>query len=277
MSQADTVPSHDNADLYEPYDHVNIRISVPDEAMKKYIAWDLEREHGELGLGSSCLKPPPSPLGKSLTSNKVLKSVQKHADDILEFSYGHIGIAKARLDLLHGMESLESLEVRRDQLPVNIVTMFHMGVKRMEAQQATRRELALRALALCADFNDDVEIPDLLPTQTNILGTSHIRSGEDILDVTRGFLFPTTRDEPQKLAVFNQNFLYYIKERYHRSIHDTSIQMYDVKMRFEPQDVSITPTTVTRNKLNRSVTELESISERPDQPFIIRKGTRVWQ
>jgi hypothetical protein len=272
-----TCPSHDNSNLYEPYSHVNVRISVPNEAMKGYIAWELEREHGELGLGSPCLKPPLSPLGRSLTSAKVLKSVQKHADDVLEFSYGHIGIAKARLDLLHGTESLELLELRQDQLPANIVALFDAGLEDMENQQACQRDLALRVLAIVAGSDDGAAIPDLLQSQSKILGAAIVRSGEEILEATRGFLLATTWDDPQKLAAFNLNFLYYIKERYHPSIHNASIQISDIRARSEPQHLPDTPTTITRDTTERSLTGLESISEGPDHPFIIRKGTRKWQ
>jgi hypothetical protein len=261
--------------MHESYDHVNIRISIPDPAMKKFIAWSLEREHGDLGLGSPARKPPLSPLGRSLMASKVSKSVQKHADDVLEFSYGHIGIAKARLDLLHGMESLDSLEMRRDQLPASIVTMFDMGLRRIEAQQATQREIGLKALAAAAADDDGISVPDLR-AQLERLGISNTRSGEEMLEATRGFLVATIRDDPQRLTVFNQNLVYYIEQRYHRAIHRASIQLNAPKARFEPQNLSDKPTAITEYKLARSTTGLQRIPEVSNQPFIIRKGTRAW-
>jgi|TARA_R110002003_G_scaffold126_32_gene11719 hypothetical protein len=243
--------------------------------MKTFIAWNLEREHGDLGLGSSAHKPPLSPLGKSLASGKALKSIQKHADDVLEYSYGHIGIAKARLDMLHEMDSLDKLEMRRDELPASIVMVFDAGLRRIEAQHTSHRELALTALAASADLDDGIAIPDLRE-KLGSLGLTDIRSGEEILEATRGFLVATTRDNPQKLAVFNQNLIYYIEQKYHRAIHRASIQLNAPKARFEPQNVSDTPTAITPYKLSRSITGLQQIPESAQQPFIIRKGTRAW-
>jgi hypothetical protein len=89
------------------------------------------------------------------------ESGQKHADDVLESLYGHIGMAEARLDLLHSMKSLESHELRKDQLPANIVTLFGAGLKHVETKQASRQELTLRALDISAGSEDGVTIPDL--------------------------------------------------------------------------------------------------------------------
>ncbi|KAH8733000.1 hypothetical protein GQ44DRAFT_734902 [Phaeosphaeriaceae sp. PMI808] len=261
-------------DLREPYDHVNIPIMTPEQAMKMFIAWNLEREHGDLGFNSTARKPPLSPLGKSLMSYEASQTVQKHADDIFEYSYGNIGIAKARLDLLHGMESLDMLETRKDQLPATIVTLFDMAIKRIEAQHACQRDIALKALAASANSVYGVSIPSLRG-QLESPDTPEIRSGEEILEATKGLLIGTLYDDPQKLTVFNQNLTYYVTQRYHRSIHRASVQL-ETKLRFEPQNLSTTPTRVTAHKLERSVTGLQSIYEAPIQPFLIRKGTRAW-
>ncbi|KAF2036011.1 hypothetical protein EK21DRAFT_53216, partial [Setomelanomma holmii] len=261
--------------LYEHYDHVNIRLSVPDYAMKKFIAWSLEREHGDLGLGSAARKPPPSPLGRSLTTGTATRSIEKHADDILEFSYGHIGIAKARLDMLHEMESLEKLEMRRDQLPANIIMIFDGGLRRIEAQYISHRDIALAAMAASAEFDDGISIPDLR-AKLEDLGLIAIRSGEEILEPTRGFLVATIRDNPQRLTVFNQNLIYYVEQKYRRAIHRASIQLNAPKARFEPQNIAEAPTAVTPHKISRSVTGLPQVPEHTHQAYIIRKGTRAW-
>ncbi|KAH7076557.1 hypothetical protein BKA63DRAFT_564943 [Paraphoma chrysanthemicola] len=264
-----------NNDLHEPYNHVNIRLSIPDHAMKNFIACSLENEHGDLNLGSSTPKPPLSPLGRSLASGKALKSIQKHADDILEYSYGHIGIAKARLDMLHEMDSIDQLEMRRDELPASIIMIFNACLRKIETQHSSHRDMALTALAASAGFDDGIEIPDLREQLGNI-GITGVRSGEEILEATQGLLIATTRDNPQKLTVYNQNLVYYIEQKYHRAIHRASIQLRAPKARFEPQNVSDTPTAITPYKLSRSVTGLQQIPEHMNQPFIIRKGTRQW-
>lgn len=283
--------SDDNSQLYEPYDHVNIRVAVPDSNMKEYIAWNLEREHGDLGLGSSALKPPLSTFGKSLRSKKS-RSIQKHVDEVLDYSYGHIGLAKARLDLIHEAGSLDGLQMRRDQLPANIVAMFDLGLKRIEAQPASQRDVALKSLAAAARFDDGVSIPELREL-LHMLGAGRTRSGEEILEAARGFLLATTRDNPQRLVVFHQSFLYYVEQRYHRAIHRASLQFEgnlfqsqisstseasdsSSKVRFEPQTVSEKPTTITPYKLSRTATVMPTIEETPARNFIIRKGTQAW-
>ncbi|KAF2132543.1 hypothetical protein P153DRAFT_308924 [Dothidotthia symphoricarpi CBS 119687] len=282
----------DNSQLYEPYDHVNIRVSVPDPSMKEYIAWNLEREHGDLGLGSSAHKPPLSTFGKSIRST-TSNSIQKHVDNVLDYSYGHIGLAKARLDLIHEAGSLDGLEMRRDQLPANIVTLFDLGLKRIEAQTATQRDVAVKALAAAARSDDGISIPELREL-LHMLGTERTRSGEEIVEAARGFLLATTRDDPQRLTVFHQSFLYYVEQRYHRAIHRASMQVdasvfssptspapeiSDAanKVRFEPQTVSEQPTKVTPYKLSRTTTIMQTIDETPARAIIFRKGTQAWQ
>jgi hypothetical protein len=267
--------SHDDTELYYPLDHVNIRISIPEPVMKSFIAWSLEREHGDLGLGSSARKPPLSRLGKSLSLDTVSKSVQKHADDVFEFSYGHIGIAKARLDVLHEMESLDKLETRKDQLPSRIVALFDAGLKRINAQDASQRKLALHALAAAAKFDDGLPVRDLRE-QAKTLASIETRSGEEIVEATQGFLMTITEKAVQNLTVFNQNLLYYVEQRYHTDLHRASVQLKAPRARWEPQNIPETPMKVTPGNIGRSVTGLPMISEAPPPRMIIKRGTRVW-
>lgn len=243
--------------------------------MKDYIVWNLEREHGDLGLGSSARKPPLSPLGKSLISKTASKSIQIHANEVYDSAGGHIGLAKARLDLIHSMGSLEGIETRRDQLPVNIVTMFDFGLKRIENQPTSQCDIALKSIAAASINIKGVEIPELREI-LKIFGAAETRSGEDILEATRGFLLGTTRDDPQRIAVYHHSFFFYIAERYHRGIHRASLQINPPRARFEPQNVSESPAKVTPHKMARSNT-MQMIKEEPRQPFMLRKGTRAWK
>ncbi|OAL56034.1 hypothetical protein IQ07DRAFT_498830, partial [Pyrenochaeta sp. DS3sAY3a] len=263
----------DNDNLKETYDHVTVGIAVPESAMKDFIAWNLEREHGDLGLGSSARKPPLSPLGKSLVSRMASKSVQKHANDVLDSAGGHIGMAKARLDLIHNMESLEGIETRRDQLPANIVTMFDSGIRRMEQQPRPQSEIALHAIAAASSDIRGISIPVLREKLVNI-GAAETRSGEDVLEATKGFLLGTLRDDPQKVAVFHSSFYFYIAERYNQAIHRASLQINRKTPRFEPQNVPGMPGKATPLKIARSAT-MPVVDETPKR-FISRKNTREW-
>jgi len=256
---------HEDTELLEPYDHVTINIMTPEVAMRNYVAWDLEREHGDLGLGSSARKPPLSPLGQILTSRTASKSVQKYMEEVIDAAGGNISMAKARLDLIHTMETLDDLEARRDQLPANIVTMFDSSLKRIETQPDNQHEMALKAIAAAATDIRGEEVPII----REILHKLDIRSGEDILEATRGFLLSTPTDtESLRLAAFHPSFFRYITERYHQAIHRASQQIHIPKPSFHRQELG-PPNPITPYTLSRSITQ-------PLQPFIIRKDTRDW-
>jgi hypothetical protein len=236
--------------------------------MRNYIAWNLELEHGDLGLGSSAWKPPLSPLGKSLTSSSASRSIQKHADDVYEAAAGHIGMAKARLDYIHTMDSLGGIESRRDQLPTNIVTMFDSGLKSIEKNTTGQSDIALKVLAAAATDYRGEEVS----TIRGILRDLHaitIRSGEDMLEACRGFLVTSTCDTASlRLAPFHDSFFRYIAERYNQNIHRASMQINPPRARLAIPEIG-SPATVTHHRLIRSVTQ-------PLQPFITRKDTRDW-
>jgi hypothetical protein len=280
--------------LYEPYDHVNFRIRVPSLAMSTYVAWDLEREHGDLGLGSSAKKPPLSYLGENLLAHQDPKFVQTLVDDITAFSYENIGIARARLDLVHEAESVESLQARKDQLPPTIVALFDYGLKFIEAQPEIQREIALKAIAMAAKSGEGTTIEELRGI-LEMLGLPRLRSGEEIVEATRGWLVDSLRDGPQRLKIYNTNFTFYVEQRYHRAIHRSSLQIESKRRRstawtdldaqqsastarFEPQNVFGGPKKVNSFKLGRASTTatMPAIEEAPMYPFIVRKGTLAW-
>jgi hypothetical protein len=184
---------------------------------------------------------------------------------VYEAAGGHIGMAKARLDFIHTMDSLDGIESRRDQLPANIVTMFDSGLKRIEMQPTGQRDIALKAIAAAATDIRGVEVPVV----REMLQDLEIRSGEDILEFASGFLLTSARDTTSlRLTAFHQSFFRYIAERYHQAIHRASIQIRSPKARFPSQEIR-PPASVTPHKLARSMTQ-------PVQPFIIRKDTRDW-
>ncbi|KAF9699633.1 hypothetical protein EKO04_002407 [Ascochyta lentis] len=265
--------------LYEPYDHVSIRIWVPYEAMAKFVAWDLEREHGDLGLNSSARKPPLSLLGETLLSNQATKPIHTLVDDITAYSYENIGIARARLDLVHDMESLDSLQARKDQLPATIVALYDLGLRGIEQQSQSQRDLALKAIAAVARHDNGELVGDLL-NQLRKPEHPELRSGEEIVEATRGWLVDFLKDGPQRLMVYNTNFMYYVEQRYHRAIHRTSIQIESDSRRTtgrsEPQDDFKEPTRGPLAKPTRAVTYMPAIEEAPAHPFIVRKGTLAW-
>lgn len=284
-----------NIYLHEPYEYVNLRVSAPDHAMKAFIAWDLEREHGDLGLGSTARKPPLSSLGLSIRKNKNPNTARDIADKILGLALGHVGFAKARLDLVHEAHSVEDVFRLRYQLPSNIVSMLDAGMEAIIAQKWDRRELSLMAIAASARNRDltGLPVPQMqeLIHQTTMIET---RSGEDMIEAARGFLSASLSGDPQELFAFHETFLFYVVERYCESLHYASLALakpishrkpssyheipadQDTKVRFEPQTVSEEPAAITQYRLKRTVTTMETVTEVPSVPYVIRKGTRAW-
>lgn len=291
LNHANDVVSNDECNFHEPYEHVNIRLAFSDERMAQFVSWDLEREHGDLGLHSLIRPPPLSRLGESLLLNQSTRAIHTIVEDIVEASYENIAIAKARLDLIHEMESLEGLDAKRDQLPTTVTALFDYGLQRIEALPRRQRDMAFKAIASAGRSVSGLQIPDLRAL-LDFLGISGIRSGEEIVEAAMGWLVVAAGD-PQSLQVYNTNFLYYVQQRYHQALHRSSVQI-DTHLRrrraasddeatgpfspvrFEPQNISETPGVVTPYKLARTVTAMPPIDEAPVQPFIVRKGTVAW-
>ena len=265
--------SHDDSHLVESYDHVNIEIDIPSQSLKDFIAWNLEIEHGDLGLGSTAKKPPLSDLGKSLMSNTASKSAQVHAEKIFDSAEQHIGLAKARLDSIHSMASLENVETRLDQLPTNIIAMFDAGLKHVDGQLAGQCAITVKAIAAASFSIHGEDIPDFREILRNV--GVHTRSGEDIIEASRGFLLASD-DTPRKLSVFHPSFFYYAAQQYNQAIHYASVEVKPVRARIEAQRISKFPKEDLPNNFPQS-TSPQPIEEAPFQPFITRKGTRAWQ
>ena len=135
--------------MEEPYFHKNVYIDrVPSSQLEHLIAWSLEREHGDLNLGSTALKPPMSALGEAILGYPHPNRAQRLVEDIYEESLMNVAIAKARLDLIHTCETLGDLDTfrRRGRLPSNMVSMFEAGVKGIESQSNEQRSIGLKAI-----------------------------------------------------------------------------------------------------------------------------------
>lgn len=121
---------------------------IPADYMLKFIAWDLEREHGDLGLNSGILlKPPLSSLGISFSEDQSGAASSKLKHSISGQSHGNISLAKLSLDFVHTSLSVNSLEEPKDRLPKNMQAHFRRGIERILDQPIGRRDLALKAIA----------------------------------------------------------------------------------------------------------------------------------
>ncbi|KAF2186876.1 hypothetical protein K469DRAFT_570948 [Zopfia rhizophila CBS 207.26] len=282
----------DNSALHEPYDYVTFRIGqIPSHEMEKFVAWDLEREHGELGLASSITrKPPLSNLGQSLLEDRTANTAHSLVQRIVDLANGNIGLAKARLDLIHEAESLEGVEARRDRLPANIVAMFDAGLKQIEAQRRVQKDLGLNAISVAGSAFYGIPIPDLqiwLQQSRTAFGRVSTRSGEDILEAARGFLL-ATRDNPANIRLYHTSFYYYVAQNYNESLYQANCKLQaddkdDEKpmksgrtVRFEPISITEEPKEVTPFKLSRTTTGKVPDKQMSHPRLLFRKGTRPW-
>ena len=138
---------HSGSDYFvEPYDRVNCAVGhIPANTMREFVSWDLEREHGDLGLGSANdRKPPLSMLGISLHQDRAGGAAAHLVQHIVDRAYGNVGMAKLRLDLVHGSRTLEPIEAVHDRLPNNLLDTFEAGINSIEQQpDAWLRDLGL--------------------------------------------------------------------------------------------------------------------------------------
>lgn len=261
--------------------------------MKAFIIWDMEREHGDLGLGSSAVKPPLSILGSSLRNYPG--RARAIADQIEDQADGHIGLAKAGLDSVHDARSADDLLQLRYQLPNNIVTLYEAAIKVLEAQDTHQRDLGLKVLAAARRDPDGVDIPrmqELLHDSVAI----EIRSGEDITRAARGFLSVMAYERPHKVIAFHETFWDFVADRYSESLHEASQALgrnrsmrktfsYHgapatgrTQVRWEPMTLSEEPAEITPARLKRTVTSMQTIVEAPPvRTYVLRKGTRMWR
>jgi len=217
---------HSGSDSFvEPYDQVNCDIShIPANAMSEFVAWDIEREHGDLGLGSvNDNKPPLSILGTSLNEDRTGGAVTRLVQHIVDKAYGNVVMAKIRLDLVHGAQTLESIEAVHDRLPNNLLELFGAGINSIEHQpDAWLQDLGILAIAATARNFNGVPFESLKQWLLKASPESRLvdiasRSPEELLRATRGFLVQKHTD-PIELAVYHPDFYYYISEDYNESI-----------------------------------------------------------
>jgi hypothetical protein len=274
--------------MRELYDHVNITVSVPDVDMENYIAWNLEREHGNLGLNSSARMPPLSSLGLAIRNSKDTEMAKNIVGNIKGLSAGHVATAKARLDLVQDARSVDDLLQRRYQLPANILAMFDAAVKTVENQNPLQRSLGLHAIAAAGRDSNGIEISDLR-TLLEKSNSTRVRSGEDILRAARGFLIAAVGDKPQKVELFENSFYNYVVERYNKSIYHANLELPQDELLEEEgyfdsappeQGGSISQVTSAESTPVTSPVLLQKRdtggSQSPGSFGIVRKGTRMW-
>jgi hypothetical protein len=192
--------------------------------MREFVAWDMEREHGDLGLGSvNDKKPPLSMLGSSLHEDRADGAATRLVQHIVDKAYGNVVMAKLRLDLIHRAQTLESIEAVHDRLPNNLLQLFGAGINSIERQpDAWLQDLGLLAIAAAARNFNGVPFESLkqwlqkASPQSSLVHVAS-RSPEELLRAARGFLVQKHTD-PIELTVYHPDFYYYVAEDYNEGL-----------------------------------------------------------
>ncbi|KAF0316115.1 heterokaryon incompatibility protein, partial [Colletotrichum asianum] len=146
----------DPSNFVQPFDYVEVNLYHHDQ-FNRYIDWDFEREHGDLGLGSGTQSlPPHSELGKWLTEPQNYEALKELPGKIVEQAEMNISLARLRLDSIHRAHPSDVINPTvADVLPANIVAFFDAGMKRIEEQASPQRALGLRVIAAVTNFDFD--------------------------------------------------------------------------------------------------------------------------
>ncbi|KZL85537.1 ankyrin repeat-containing protein [Colletotrichum incanum] len=241
----------DAAGFVQPFDHVELEVDSATQPVAHFIDWDLEMEHGDLGLGSDNPdKPPHSEFGRRLVDPRNHEALNRLRDQVKSQAVGNVSLIRLRLDNVHQTQSVGVTSGRSDVLPANIVGFFDVGIRRIEEQSPSQRSLGLKVIAAVAhyDFALGIEYENLqrilrrstktparahakrttsTPTVSTRLRRSTMpapemsdmphRSLEEMLHAARGFLtFGNMGHRP--LMAFCQSFHTYAREHYNESL-----------------------------------------------------------
>ena len=189
--------------------------------MRQFIAWDLQNEHGDLGIGSPTdERPPLSVLGNALQATK--DTANELISEIAERATGNITIAKLWLDKLHEARGAEDTDLTDDRLPSNIIELFDTGIKRIQAQDATRADLGLKAILLATRTFEGMEFQELrkhlelLPVRPQ-LDLDPERAMEQILHASKGFL-SVGESVFRVISAYHGDFFTYVDENYNEDL-----------------------------------------------------------
>lgn len=210
--------------------------------MAAFIAWSLEREHGNLGLNSGPHHgplPPVSALGLELlkAGGPVLEADGKESggkrtlaiglcERLLARSEGHLTLAKVQLDLVHAANDPRAIlaEVESDSLPHQLVAIFDAAV----SNALDGNELGKACIALSAG-NDMVEygIPLMVLKRQLALkfGPAGVCGAEDVIAAARGFLV-SNYEYGSVIQAFPPTFGVYVSDRYNKELFEAGQRFY---------------------------------------------------
>lgn len=271
-------------DFKQPYDYVDPLLNTSDEQMREFICRDLEREHGELGLETNPVdeitsKPPLSRLGHQLVETKSALDLAKM---LTKVAGCNIGMARARLDLVHAAPSLEVARHFGDRLPASIAAVFDAGMRSIEEQPPDQQDLGLQAIsAMAYGINqrtteadaknqrvtkakrqslvrfDDLDIwlieaASLGPGRAFSSGPVPHHRLEEVLIATKGFLVVIRDGDSDCLRLYHEDFAGWVAQGCDEALADAVSEMQFGRLT-DVRDLARVQTFGGRKDMNRSL------------------------
>ncbi|KAF2703362.1 hypothetical protein K504DRAFT_418304 [Pleomassaria siparia CBS 279.74] len=237
--------------------------SIPKPSLRSYVAWDLEREHGDLGLGTleNRLEPPLSLFGMAFRKAKPNGMGNEWIEDILNYTGTSIMQVKLALDRIHNSPSPDLVDLHPERLPANVQAIFNAGVNAITQQANNQANLALKSIAVVGKTGEVfegkpiVELAASLKERRHPSSSNHLplRSTEDVLHASRGYLKLLQVHNQTHVIVFNRLFYLFIFDEYNEELIMAYSQLRTSKI---PRSATHVPKKIQEDSQNTSWAEV---------------------
>ncbi|KAH7051071.1 hypothetical protein B0J12DRAFT_661973 [Macrophomina phaseolina] len=217
--------------LVEPYEKIDLMISIPDPVLYSFVSFSLESVHGDLNLqipGQNL--PPISPLGSLIRKHAGGTYAEILVNMMVDRAEGNIGFARLLLELVHESCSIEEVEdsIRGagDRIPKRILDYFDAGIGKIQERPVkAERDLGLKAISVAATCEECCyktfdEVKQELGEGTRKAGTDHlapIRVVDDVIRAANGLLVQM-EGEDRRVAPYNTYFGIYVRQNYNTAL-----------------------------------------------------------
>ena len=252
------MPSHSDpkSALTQP-DFFTIFIdSMSNQTMQNFIAWDLERENGNLNLGTltNTLEPPLSSFGMAFRKSKL---GHEWIRSILDYVGTNVLQVKLVLDRIHSSASPDSVNLSPERLPANVQAIFNEGINAINQQPKSQSNLALRSIAIVGKTGTPYEgtplseLAILLKDRRQGPSSKHLplRSAEDVLNASRGYLRLLEVDDELHILAFHRLFYHFTYDEYNEELIMAYSQLRTSKI---PRSATFAPKNVEKPAQNTS-------------------------
>ena len=203
--------------------------SISTKKIQKFIAWDLEREHGDLGLGTLAnpLEPPLSLFGMAFRKTKPGGDMGREwIRSILDYVGTNVVQVKLALDRIHNSTSPDLVDLSPERLPANVQAIFNDGINAIIQQADSQTSLALRSIAIVGKTGTMYEGTPLSELAVSLKDRRQRssskqlppRSAEDVLNASRGYLRLLKIEEESHVLAFHRLFYHFTCDEYNEEL-----------------------------------------------------------